>query len=575
MSNVSSAARSGCSRQVAVATNNLTFTYRGSQSAALRGVTLSIMEGELVGLMGHAGCGKSTLCMCLAGLIPHFLKGALDGEITLQGCGFITKTIREIGKSVGLVFQDFESQLVSTNVEQELAFGPENHGLPRNEMARRVDKYLDLTQLGELRYRQQVSLSGGQRQLLAIAAVLTMETPVVVLDDPMSDLDPSNADKVRGIARSTAEGNRTVIVVEHEPESVVGADRLVLMSNGQIAAEGRTAQLLANLELMERCGVRPPQLAVFFRNIGVPELPLNVEDAVALLPTFRRSTYWHFGETAKARHTNPPILETRNVFHVYSSGGISALENVTFQVYDNEFIAIVGKNGSGKSTLGKLLSGLLRPSTGVVCALGGHTSKMSRRSLALFVGYVFQNPAYQIFAPTVYEEVAFGPRNFGMAEDEILARVTQALSAVDLEGYQDRDPFALTKGERQRVAVASILVARPRILILDEPTTGLDYPQQRSMMEMLVRLHQEGHVVIIITHSMWVAAEYAARTVVMRNGSVILDGPTREVFRREEELASANLKPPPIVQLSNRLNIGALSVEEMTRAFVSGFEPTR
>ncbi|HWS52994.1 MAG TPA: ABC transporter ATP-binding protein [Pyrinomonadaceae bacterium] len=549
----------------AIQIENLTFTYRGRDEPALAGVDLSVAEGQFVAVMGHAGCGKSTLCMCLNALIPRFFRGELRGAVVVRGRAVAESAIREMAREVGLVFQDFESQLVSTEVEQELAFGPENYGVPREEILRRVDKYLSLVRLGELRGREQATLSGGQRQLLAVASVLTLETPIVVLDEPTSDLDPANREEVLGIARRIAESGRVVVMVEHEPEAVIGADRILLMREGRVLAYDSAEKLLSRVDLMEEAGVRPLQMVELFRKLGFAQAPLTLEEGLELLRANKRAVRRGPGPDGGGAG-GPVILEARGLSHVYPNGNVTALSRLNLRIREGEFLAVLGQNGCGKSTLGKLLSGLLRPTEGEVLFEGERTGEAARGALARQVGYVYQNPAYQVFAANVYQEVSFGLRNFGVPEAEIKPRVAEALEAVDLKGYEERDPFGLTRGELQRVAVASILVSRPRVLILDEPTTGMDYRQQRGMMEMLTRLHRAGHTLIVITHSMWVAAEYATRALVMRGGEIILDGHPREVFAEEELLASAHLKPPPVVQLSNRLGAGALTVDELARA---------
>ena len=548
----------------AITIENLTFTYRGGQRPALSDLDLSIEEGQFVAVMGHAGCGKSTLCMCLNALIPRFIGGELRGEVVVRGRAVSQSNVREMSREVGLVFQDFESQLVSTDVEQELAFGPENYGVPREELRRRVEKYISLVGLGPLRGRGQANLSGGQKQLVAVASVLTLETPVLVLDEPTSDLDPANRQEVLNVARRAAESGRVVIMVEHEPEAVTGADKILLMREGRLVAYDSADKLLRDDALMEECGVRPLQLVELFRRLGFAEPPLSLEEALALLRQAGRTVKHRPGPSAGGE-AGPVILEARDLSYVYPGGDVTALSRLDLRLRGGEFLAVLGQNGSGKSTLGKLLSGLLRPTGGEVL-FEGEAVAPARSALARLVGYVYQNPSYQVFATSVFEEVSFGLRNFGVPEAEIESKVAEALKAVNLEGYEGRDPFGLTRGELQRVAVASILVSRPRVLILDEPTTGMDYRQQRSMMEMLARLHEAGHTLVVITHSMWVAAEYATRTLAMRGGAVILDGPTREVFTQEEALATANLQPPPVVQLSNRLGAGALTVDEMARA---------
>ena len=552
----------------AIAVENLTFTHLGKGKPALIDIGLKIRAGHSVAVMGHSGSGKSSLCMCLNGLIPRFIKGEISGRVVIKGEDISKYAVAEMARLVGFVFQDFESQLISTNVELEVAFGPENFGIPRVELQRRVAKYLSLVRLGNLRDRQLASLSGGQKQRLAIASVLALETDIIVMDEPTTDLDITSQEEVQKIVKELARSNKTLMVVEHEPERVVEADQIVLMKDGRVVVHDSAQRVLPQVDLMVKCGIRPLQLVELFQQLGWSEYPLTIEDSLGLLGKARLTVQKRPPEVVRKldRHI---LLETRKLSHVYRNGTTTALDNVDLKIQEGSFLAIIGKNGSGKTTLGKHLSGLLTSITGQVLIGGQRVETMSQSDLVQYVVYVFQNPDDQIFGSTVYEEVAFGPRNFGLSKEEIESQVTRALNAVGLEGYEMFDPFTLTKGERQRVAVASVLTSRPKILILDEPTTGLDYRQQRSMMEMLTVLNNQGHTIIIITHSMWIVTEYTKRTIVMNNGRIILDGPTRNIFTREDTLAKAGLKPPLIVQLSNRLGAGALSVNEMLQALSS------
>jgi energy-coupling factor transporter ATP-binding protein EcfA2 len=549
----------------AISVRELTFTHRGSARPALVDVNLTIPDGTFTAIMGHAGCGKSSLCLALNGLIPRVIRGRFQGSVAVRGRLVGDSAVADLAQVVGLVFQDFESQLVSTNVELEVAFGPENFAVPREEIRRRIDRYLKLVGLDGLRRREPASLSGGQKQRLAIASVLALEPDILVMDEPTTDLDSIGQDHVLHIAHEVTKARRTLVLVEHDAEAVIAADQVILMKEGGIVASGPARGVLSDPGLLERCGVRPPQVAELFKQLGSPEIPLTVEEGLAQLQASRRPI-----RTAEQRAPTPvdgPVaIQARSASYTYRQGDAPALREVDLTIRRGEFLAIVGQNGSGKTTLGKLLSGLLQPSRGEVLLGGVGVASLDRATLARLVGYVFQNPDSQIFSPTVYEEVSFGPSNFGIPRAEIKDRVAESLRAVGLDGYERRDPFALTKGERQRVAVASVLASRPGALILDEPTTGLDYRQQVGMMEMLARLYRAGHTIVIITHSMWAATDYAARTVVMQDGSITLDGATRYVFTREDVLASAALRPPPIVRLSNRIGARVLTMREMVAA---------
>lgn len=513
--------------------------------------------------MGHGGSGKSTLCFSMNGLIPRTIRGELKGSVTLAGRDVTDMTVPEIAREIGLVFQQFEAQLFATSVAHEIAFGPENLALPRPELVSRVERYLQLLRLEGLRRREPASLSGGEKQRLAVAAALSLEPGILVMDEPTSDLDPRSKEEVISVSRSVGASQRTLIVVEHDGEAVAGADRLVLMNEGRIAADGPVAEVFADHELARRCGVHPPQLAELCQRLGVGGFPRSVDDAMAALA----------GRRPRRQVPSPPepagataLIEARGISHAYARGGRAAIDGVSLSVAEGEFIALIGQNGSGKTTLVKALSGLVRPDEGVVSIGGRPITSMRGAELAGHIAYVFQDPDHQLFATTARKEVMFGPSNFRLPHEEAERRADEALAVVGLADLAEQDPFTLTKGKRQALAVASMLAMRPRILVLDEPTTGLDHREQRTMMDLLVRLNQAGQTIIIVTHSMPIVAEYARRVIVMKGGHLVLDGPPRDVFRHEDVLAEAGIEPPPVVQLSNRLGAGALSVADMVLA---------
>lgn len=550
----------------AITTENLSFRYKNRDRKALQGIDLSVGEGEFVVVAGETGAGKSTLCLTLNGLIPKFLKGEFRGKVLVFGEE--VGEVSQMAKKVGIVFQDFESQLFSTSVSLEVAFFPENLGLDRQEIEDRVASALSLVGLQETEKRRPSSLSGGEKQRLAIASVISGSPLILVMDEPTSDLDPLGRSQLFEIVDSLREKRKTLIVVEHQLEDVLGADRIVFVKEGRISADGQPATLLKNPELLLSNGVRPIPLTQVFKD---EEAPLTCEEG---LETARRrglkirdDSYQKILEATGELHRAyaEPIIEVKNLKHRYGEGS-EALSGVDLRVRRGEFIAICGQNGSGKTTLVKHLNGLLLPTEGEVKVKGEDTRKWRKSELSRIVGYVFQNPDHQIFAESVREEVCFGPKNFGVDSEEIDLRLKEALEAVGLGGYEEEDPFSLTRGERQRVAVASALTSRPEVLILDEPTTGLDYPQTLSMMELVGRLNQQGYTIIFVTHSMWVVAQYAHRVIVMRGGTITLDGSPREVFAKEEELLQAHLRPPQIARFSNHFGRTLLTVEELKQA---------
>ena len=550
----------------------LRFTYRGASRPALHGLSLTLKPGTMTVILGGSGAGKSTLCYCLNGLIPHYMEGDWDGTVLVGGHDSRHRTVWQSARSVGLLFQDFEAQLVSTNVERELAFTLRNlcPNLSHNEIVAHVTATLALVGLEGDRRRDPLSLSGGERQRLAIASVLAPRPSVLVLDDPTTDLDPAGRAALYALLRKLQAEGTMVVMTDHDTEEAVLADHMCLLSEGGLVWDGDARRLLRRPALMEQCGVRPLPLPVFFARLGYREdLPLTPDEAVALLKNKTVRIDATAVEASSPETASPPVLEARAVGFAYSSGSGSALDRIDLTIRQGEFVAVIGENGSGKTTLAKLFKGLLVPTRGEVLVHGQDTRRMTAGRLAATIGYVFQNPDHQIFADTVYEEVAFGPRNLGTPAVEIPERVREALEAVGLDrpDVSTADPFSLTKGDRQRVAVASVLATRPGILIFDEPTTGLDYREIHGMMGLIRRLNQAGYTIVMITHLMWVAAEYAARCVVMQEGRIVADARTRAVFAQPERLDQLGLRLPQIPRFTQHYDRTLLTPEELATCF--------
>lgn len=556
---------------ISVSFKDVSYTYLQGGTPALQHITGDIENGSSVVIMGHGGAGKSSLCFTMNGLIPRFFRGEYSGRINVGGMEASGSAVSDLSKKVGLVFQDFEAQLFSTNVELEVAFGLENQELPREEIQKRVDRYLQFVGLGGMNRRDTATLSGGQKQRLAIGSVLAMEPDVVVLDEPTTDLDPEGRERILSLSDGLKNDGRTLVLTDHDPDTAARADDLWLLRNGQIAARGAPKQILTDAFLLESCGIKPLPTIELFREMGWPGQPLTVEEAVSLiskynlLPRQREET----SEKPEKTPTGPVILEANNLSFSYPASHFPVLRNIDLTIREGAFVAILGQNGSGKSTLAKQFNGLLKPSSGRMIVRNKPTTSLRHKELARLVGYVFQNPDHQIFASTVFEEVGFGLRVLREEQGRIKKQVVEALAATGLEGYEERSPFLLTKGERQRVAVASMLAAKPEVLILDEPTTGLDYRHQRDAMEMLKHLNGLGHTVIVITHAIWIAETYADRTIVMKDGQILADGPSRFIFRDETKLREASLSPSPLVRLSNRLGRMALTLNDLIKELKS------
>lgn len=547
---------------LAVDIRGLTFTYETAQTPALRDISLSLRRGELVLVMGRTGAGKSTLAKCVNRTVPAFQSGTLRGEVRVLGRDLDGCQVGDLAGEVGLVLQDFEAQLFATDVVQEIAFGLEQLGVPHDEMAERVKRSLALVGLAGFEQRDPATLSGGEKQRLAIAAVLAMKPPVLVFDEPTTDLDPVGKKDVFQVLEAMRREGHTMLLVEHEIDAADSADRIVLLENGRIVADGPAREVRRDVALLERIGARPADVDRIAVALNLPREVETLDDLERELRARGDAALPPAKPIAPAPLRSSVFLEVRGADFDYPDGK-QVLRGIDLRLHEGEFVALIGQNGSGKTTLAKMLNGLLEPTRGAVMLAGANLAELPLAQVASQVGYVFQDPDQQLFAASVYEEVSFGPRNLGVPEEEMKERVAEALAAVGLERLEDSDPFLLGKGQRQRLAVAALLAQRPRLLVLDEPTTGLDFGEQVRMMELVSRLHQRGLIVVVITHSPWVVAEYAERGVLLCGGKVAFDGPLRALFREEELLATSHFRVPAVTRLGNRLGRSVLSVEEL------------
>ncbi|MFP3903902.1 MAG: energy-coupling factor transporter ATPase [Armatimonadota bacterium] len=542
-----------------IALSDLSFQYPDTEAPALSAITARQHGGTTRYLMGRTGAGKSTLALCLNGIIPNVQPGDYSGGVSVGGIDPAQWPVNQVSEVVGMVFQDFESQLFCSDVELEVAFSLENRGVDRKTMRARVDYWMKELEIEELRDRDPSTLSGGQKQRLALAAVMASEPPVVVLDEATTDLDPIGASQVFEACRTLAGRGRTLLMSTQDSSEAVTGDSLMVLRSGRMVAEGEPHAVLNDSERCRKLGIGPNPLAEIASAVGLAEVPASREEAASILRDRGASLDKGAYEASIARTQHPQadvVAQLKGVSFAYD--GVEALRGIDLPVEAGDFVALLGPNGSGKTTMCRLLIGLLRPDAGSVCILGRDIARTDVSEIARDVGYLFQNPDSQIFADTVYDEVAFGPRNMGMEPQTIDDRVAGALQATELQGYEDFDPFALTRGERQRVALASILACDPRIIIFDEPTTGLDVPQQEAMFELLVQLQQEGRTIIMITHHMTMAVRYARRLVFLKDGRIAASGPTRQILRDDANLLTDVYGPgvemtPAPVDLSRRL----------------------
>ena len=560
------------SSDVVIEIKDLSYTYRLTEKEVLKDINLEVRRGEVVGIVGPTGAGKTTLCMTINGLIPHSITGGkLEGEVKVLGMNTKEHTLPEIARKVGMVFQDPESQIFGLTVLEDVVFLPENLGLPEEEIERRLKWALNAVRLSGYEERFPYQLSGGEKQRLAIASLLSGLPEILILDEPTSELDPIGKMEVFDVLeRLKKEMKITLIIVEHNTEQLSRiCDRIIVLDKGQIVLAGNPKEVFSEVRFLQKIGVRPPQTAELGELLKNTEYfkeydhPLTVEDAVQrLLRIFQKRKQKKAPATLNPSQGQKPgngeaVIEAENLWYIYESESGErkiALKNINLRIRKGDFVALIGHNGSGKTTLAKNFVGLLRPTKGKVLIYGKDASTMSVKDIARKIGYCFQNPDHQIFSKTVKEEIMFGPKNLGFSEDQIEQIVKKVLKIVGLEGYEDEDPFFLGKGERQKIAVASILAMNPEVLIVDEPTTGMDWKTSISMMRLLKNLNEMGHTIIFITHDMDIVAEYAKRIIVLKEGEILIDGPTREVFTKMDLLRKAFLLPPQITRVAYELD---------------------
>jgi energy-coupling factor transport system ATP-binding protein len=539
----------------AVSCQELHFTYESSDKPVLNGVDIEIQQGEFAVIAGPSGAGKSTFCRTLNNVIPLYYKGNLTGRRQIAGETLQQQPIASLARKVGMVFQDFEQQLFSTSALLELVFGLENFGVQPSEMRERIAGLLKNFGLQHLARREPFSLSGGEKQKLAIASVIACKPPILVLDEPTTDLDPESKEFVLNFLPELKDWVETLIVVDIETEQFQTADKVYLFNEGRVSAQALSAEILTNSKLLTENSLRPLDLVRIQELLKQKPKLLSVPDMLDTLARYRLEP-----SPVPGRLTTAPAIVVENLTYRYRDQETDALKNVCLEIREGEFAGIIGRNGSGKSTLLRHLNGLQLPQKGSVRVFDEDTALWDHRKLAREVGLVFQNPDHQIFNTTVRAELEFGPRLFHLPEEQVQANVRKAVEAMDLTSQLERDPFQLSKGERQRVAVASVLSLTPRILILDEPTTGLDYRQQKYLMELLRDLNHQGATIVIVTHALKLVAEYCDYCVVLSSGSSISEGHPRSVF-----FSGSGMKLPPLLELSAGMNGNALTADEFVQ----------
>lgn len=507
--------------------DGLTFRYQARPEPALRDVSLTLERGELLLIAGVSGCGKTTLIRCINSLIPRTYQGDLRGRILLYGQDTRAMSMAQLSQTVGTLLQDPERQIVGSFVLNEVAFGLENLGLPQQEIRERVDEVLSYLGISHLRDRETFFLSGGEKQKVALAGVLVMRPGILLLDEPLASLDPVSAQEALALFRRLADEGASIILVEHRVEDAltIRPDRVLFMQDGRVAYYGPPEQMTG---------------AVDYRQVKLPA-PLVARRAIhAPPPVF---------EPAVRPNGRKPLVVFENVSFSYSEDSPPVIQGANLTIHQGDIIAVLGPNGAGKTTLVKHAIGLLKPRRGRVWVEGRDTREMSVAQVACTVGYVFQSPAHMLFAPTVREELAFGPKNLGFSKAAVDEGVHGAIETVNLRGLEDYPPLALSFGQQKRVGIAAVLAMRSRILVMDEPTAGQDYWNYMAFMDSILQMPGFA-AVLFITHDLDLAICYANRVVLVSDGRIAADGPPTEVLRDMDLLRRCRIVPTSLLHLN-------------------------
>ncbi|EPI58677.1 cobalt ABC transporter, ATP-binding protein [Gardnerella vaginalis JCP8070] len=563
---------------------------------ALKDVSLSIESGEFVGIIGPSGSGKTTLASLFSGAIPHHYSGELLGSVKIAGQDTKNLALTNIACLIGSVIQDIDAQMVAANVEDEILFGLENFGVAHSEIPSRIDEALQIVGISDLRNRDLDTLSGGQKQKVAIAAILALKPKVMVLDEPTCALDPVSSKMIFSILKDLNKNFGITVVVIEQKVALLSeyCKRLVVLSNGTLSLDLPVSQALKNMDLLYSIGINYPRTTHLVNDLqrenvcSKSDLPVSVEDTVNTIVntinsrkslTSNSNSHGEFDNSECDSNTSAvacdfshesqvsaqysaqssaqnqskntsPCLSLKNVSFSYPSG-VSALKNVSFEAYAGELVTLVGRNGAGKTTVTKLINGLLKASGGNIFIDGKDTSNMKISQIAHYVSTLFQNPDRQLCKDTVLEEVAFSCILLGESVKDANDHAMQVIEKLNLD--PKASPFMLSRGQRQMVALAATVVTKPKILVLDEPTCGLDYMECLRIMQVVEDLRDHGCCVIMVCHDMEVVLDFATRLIVVNDGKILEDGSISCVFENNAICKEAALCAPLLCAVSQGL----------------------
>ena len=542
-------------KQKIIQFTNFSFQYDAQAEPTLKNIDLTIYEGEKVLIVGASGSGKSTLGKCLNGLIPQNDKGSSTGALTIGTNDFGQASIYELSLTVGTVLQDTDSQFVGLTVAEDIVFSLENDLRSQAVMQEALRFWAEKTDLMEHLAKKPQELSGGQKQRVSMAGVLIDETPILLFDEPLANLDPqTGVEAIKMIDQLYQEKRFTTIIIEHRLEEVLAAavDRIIVMEEGRILADSTPNELLKT-DMLQQVGIREPLYLAALKKAGVPvtdAADLVAVEAFASSEIAEKLTQFQekFPKPALPSH-QPPLLEAKNLSFSYQVGK-PILQALDFTIHQGEMISLVGHNGAGKSTLSHLITGFLTPTSGKLLWQGTDMGNDSIKERAQKIGYVLQNSNQMLSKNFLFDEVALGLRNRNVPEAEITEKVHQTLKICGLYPFRSWPLSALSHGQKRRAAIAAILVLDPELILLDEPTAGQDYRHYTEMMQFLQELNQRGLTIVMITHDMHLMLEYTQRTIVLTQGTILLDAPPEAVLADKQVVSAANLKETSLYTLA-------------------------
>ena len=532
--------------------NHFTFQYDAQAEATLKDISFDIAKGEKVLILGPSGSGKSTLAQCLNGIIPNIHKGQAKGQVRIDGQDIFKQSIYDKSQSVSTVLQDPDGQFIGLTVAEDLAFALENDCADQSEMKDKVALWAERLGLTSLLNHRPQDLSGGQKQRVSLAGVLIDESPILLFDEPLANLDPkSGQGTIDLIDKIHEEVGATTIIIEHRLEDVLyrPVDRILLVNKGELLFNGRPDELLSSTLLLEN-GIRDPLYLTVLRQLGFDTTRaqnLSQLDALDLSGLDIPDSVLR----DKTETSTDSILKVEGLSVSYGDNP-AVIEDMSFSLKKGERLAIVGKNGAGKSTLAKALCGFV-PSQGKLIYKGRDISQDSIAERSERIGFVLQNPNQMISQTMIFDEVALGLRLRGIEETEVEERVHEVLKTCGLYSFRKWPISALSFGQKKRVTIASILVLKPEIIILDEPTAGQDYKTYTDIMNFLDSLQKQGHTIVMITHDMQLMLEYSDRCIVVLEGKIIADDNPVTILNQKDLLESANLKQTSLYSLGQKL----------------------